>query len=203
MAICQNRGPIVAQDTSFRPLCWLIEFVYEAFIHCQMFDREECQVLPSSIFFQKSTLSQTCMHTHWVTHTTMQRRGVWDIPQTASCSHWMALVSQRTIWLLSGPATCVGSECFPDWLVASGFCVLFWERLALLPSLLLSCSLAFLFLFVSSGLQRVSWEPGWLPRWQPPDCYHRHHHHPHTPIPSGWTAELALVIPMSDIEAGN
>lgn len=201
MAICQNRGPIVAQDTSFRPLCWLIEFVYEAFIHCQMFDREECQVLPSSIFFQKSTLSQTCMHTHWVTHTTMQRRGVWDIPQTASCSHWMALVSQRTIWLLSGPATCVGSECFPDWLVASGFCVLFWERLALLPSLPFLAPSLFSF---SSSQVVCRGCPGNLagfPADSPPTATTATI--THTPIPSGWTAELALVIPMSDIEAGN
>lgn len=86
---------------------------------------------------RKSTLSQTCTQTHRKTHTTIQRRGVWDIPQTASCSCWMALVSQRTIWVLLGLATCVGSECLPDWLVASGFCVLFWECLSLLPSLLL------------------------------------------------------------------
>lgn len=72
---------------------------------------------------RKSTLSQTCTHTHSDAHTqtTMQRQGVWDAPQSASCSHWMALVSQRTIWLLSGLATCVGSECLCDWLVASGF----------------------------------------------------------------------------------
>lgn len=120
----------------------------------------------------KSTLSQTCTHTHRNTlPTTKQRRGVWDIPQTASCSWWMALVSQRTIW----PATCVGSECLPDWLVASGFCVLFWERLPYSLSSTLAPSL--LFLLISSGLQRVSWEPGLLPCCQLASLP-LHHHHP-------------------------
>ena len=36
-------------------------------------------------------------------------------------------------------------------------------------SLFSSPAPSLLFLFVSSGLQRVSWEPGWLPSWQPPN----------------------------------
>lgn len=55
IAICQNGGPIVTQDTSFKPLCWLIEFVYEAFIHCQ--GRQPS--LPSSVFPKSQ---------HWARH---------------------------------------------------------------------------------------------------------------------------------------
>lgn len=84
-AICQNRSPIVARDTSFKSSCWLIEFAYEAFIYCQTLTEKRAK---SSLvnLSRKSTLGQTCTHTHRNTHTTIQRRGVWDIPQTASCS---------------------------------------------------------------------------------------------------------------------
>lgn len=157
MVICQNRGPIVARDTSFKCPFWLIEFVYEAFIHCQTFDREECLTfemsqLLSSIFPKSQQWARHACKSSEMQQTTIQRRGVWDILQTASCSFSMALVAQRTIWLLCGLATCLGSECVSHWLVASGFCALFWQCLSLIPSLL-----------VSSGLPRVSWEPGWLP----------------------------------------
>lgn len=67
-AICQSRGPIVAPDTSFKPSHWLIEFVYEAFIHCQTSWQRGEPSPPSSIFSRKSTLGQTCTHTHRNTH---------------------------------------------------------------------------------------------------------------------------------------
>lgn len=66
-AICENRGPIVARDTSFKSPCWLIEFVYEAFIHCQTFDREESQVLPRQSFPKVNTGPD--MHAHAQKHT--------------------------------------------------------------------------------------------------------------------------------------
>lgn len=66
-AICKNRSPIVARDTSFKSPCWLIEFVYEAFIHCQTFDREESQVLPRQSFPKVNTGPD--MHAHAQKHT--------------------------------------------------------------------------------------------------------------------------------------
>lgn len=69
MAICQNRSPFVAQDTFFKSLCWLIEFVYEAFIHCQTFDREESQVLPRQSFQKVNTGPDVHAHAQKHTHT--------------------------------------------------------------------------------------------------------------------------------------
>ncbi len=66
-SICENRRRIVARDTSFKSPCWLIEFVYEAFIHCQTFDREESQVLPRQSFPKVNTGPD--MHAHAQKHT--------------------------------------------------------------------------------------------------------------------------------------
>ncbi|CAB1442871.1 unnamed protein product [Pleuronectes platessa] len=66
-AICQNRRPIVAPDTSFKSSRQLIEFVYEAFIHCRTFDREESQVVPRQSFPKVNTGPD--MHAHALKHT--------------------------------------------------------------------------------------------------------------------------------------
>lgn len=66
-AICQNRNSIVTRDTSFKSPCWLIEFVYEAFIHCQTLDREASQVLPRQSFPKVNTGPD--MHAHAQKHT--------------------------------------------------------------------------------------------------------------------------------------
>lgn len=82
----KKKSPFVARDTSLKSPCRLIEFVYEAFIHCQTFDTEESQVFPRQSFSKVNTGPDMHAHAQKHTHSTIQRRGVWDIPQTASCS---------------------------------------------------------------------------------------------------------------------
>lgn len=60
--VCQNRSSIVSRDTSFKSLYWLIEFVYEAFIHCQTFERQESQAVPRQSFPKVNT--EPDMHTN-------------------------------------------------------------------------------------------------------------------------------------------
>lgn len=62
MAMCQNRCSIVSQDTSFKSSCWLIELANEAFIPCQTFDRQECQVVLRQSFAKVNTGAD--MHTN-------------------------------------------------------------------------------------------------------------------------------------------
>lgn len=127
-------------------------------------------------------------------------------------AEWL-LCHKRTIWLLLGSpqSTCMRGilNAFLADFVAlvslSFFLVLFYFGLCLPPSRSLHLSALsplplFAFLLVSSGLQRVSWEPGWVPcrLHTPPPPSHSppctsHHYqehppsHPPTSISSGQT----------------
>lgn len=160
------------------------------FIPCQAFDREESQVL-SRLSFPKVNTGPD-MHTHALKHThyNIAPRGLGHpadsilFPLDGSCVTKNNLVSLwhgylRGIWM-------------PPWLTCGLRFLCFVLRTSLPssfspPPLLPLCSF-----FASSGLQRVSWEPGWLP-WQlvPPSplCTP-------TSVPSGGTSELAVISPL-------
>lgn len=185
MDICQNRSSIVSRDTSFKSLYWLIEFVYEAFIHCQTFERQESQAVPRQSFPKVNTEPDMHTNAQTNTHYNTAPRGLGHPADSillllnGSCvtkdnlaSPWPGYL--RGIWM-------------PPWLTCGLRFLCFVLGMSLPSSLStpsLPRSLSLLFLFVSSGLQRVSWEPGWLPHWQPPTTT-RTTHPPH--ISSGWT----------------
>lgn len=124
---------------------------------------ETSQVLPRQSFSQKSTLGQTGTHLH--THHNTAPRGLGHpadsilFPLNGSCVTKDNLgfsVDRLPAWDLNASLTDLWPQIF--WCFVSGKSRP--SSLSPPPSLTPSP----LFLFFSSGLQRVSWEPGWLPR---------------------------------------
>lgn len=196
MAICLKRGPVVARDTSFKSPCWLIEFVYEAFIHCQTFDWEESS--PSSVFPKSQ---------HWARH-------------ACTCTE-----THTAQYSAEGSGTSCRQHPVPtEWLFCDKGQFGFF--LARLPVWDLKASLTdlwpqvFVFFFLGLSLSSFLSPPPSLPRYSffstqvvcrrcpgnlagrpadklPPRA------HPPTPVPSGQTPELALISPLSDTQAAH
>lgn len=164
---CENTSPIVSDDTSFKSSNRLIEFGYEGFIHCQTFEGQESQVRQS---FAKVNTGPD-VHTNALKHT-----------QNNAAPRGLGHPADSILFLLNGSCVTKDNLASPGPGYLRGIWMCPW----------LTCGLRFLcfvlenvpvslsppsslprfpslpFLLVSSGLQRLSWEPGWLPCWGPP-----------------------------------